>query len=203
MAYFAPEVDTLNNEHHLGSYSAFQMMIGSRNFIIVVVLAAISFAIALALIIAIIVIRRQDQRDVVVRGDDKSISGGGTGGVSATNKYNCRTETIKMLRAHQKSSSSIDERQPLSQGQTGSTSNVEATLKTSMAATSVILDEEAMLIRRAVIGSGSHSPMCDTENMAASDSLSMERSGQSWPSAISNDILQVGLFFAFLNKSSP
>jgi len=178
------------------------MIIGSRNFIIVVVLAAISFAIALALIIAIVVIRRQDRRDVIVRGDEKTISGGGTGGVSATNKYNCRTETIKMLRAHQKSSSSIDERLPLSQGQTGggSASNVGATSKSATTA-AVIVDEGTLLMRRAVVGSGSHSPICDSDNMAG---MMMERSGQTWPSTISNDELQVDQLFMtlFTNEHS-
>jgi hypothetical protein len=176
-------------------------LVGSRNFIVVVALSAISFAIAIALVIAIIVVRSQDRRDVVHRGNEKSTSGGGAGATAASNKYNCRTETIKMLRAHQQSSGGKDELLSKSDtaacGHIGSASSVGVAMTTTVVA-SPVADDGTLLMRRVMRGGGSQSPICDDPDVVGSiqvqrndHQMSMERSGQSWPSAIGHDVLQV------------
>lgn len=170
------------------------MLVGSRNFLIVVVLAAISFAIALGLIIAIVVVRRQDRRSVLVRGDEKVISGGSSG-VGVSNKYNCRTETIKMLRASQQTSCSKDEQLPLSQP--GSALNCSVVLK-QCGTESVIVDEGTLLVRRISPAAESQTHLNADENLLGTrtplsdNQLSMDRSGQSWPATTNHSIIQVG-----------
>ena len=103
LVYYASDADA---EHQLAAQSPFQTLFSSRNFLIVVVLGVVSLAVAIALIVAIVVVRRQDRRDVItarrVVGDNEKGGGGGGGtmtcsGLVVENKYNCRTETIKML----------------------------------------------------------------------------------------------------------
>ena len=129
--------------------------ISSNNVLIVVVLSTVSAIIAIVLIIAIcIVVRRQDAHGKQGR------------------KYNCRTETLKML-----------------QSKGGSGCVAVGGPGASVAGTDSV----------AGTPSGSNH-CCDVkskhfclamEEQRCNNEQSLERSGQSWPSTIDNQVLQV------------
>jgi len=145
----------------------FTTFISSNNVLIVVVLSAVSAVIAIVLIIAIcIVVRRQD-----VHGKQ-------------SNKYNCRTEALKVL-----------------QSKGGNGSVAAAGPGGSMAGSDSV----------AGTPSGSNH-CCDAkskhfclavEEERCCNEQSLERSGQSWPSTIDNQVLQVihWRFYLPLNRS--
>jgi hypothetical protein len=179
MALFFTDFDTSGADHNNGNgansgqQSAFQMLIGSRNFIVVVALAGISLAVAIALIIAIIVVRSQDRRD-----GDRSISSvdhkSTSGCVATGNKYNCRAETIKMLRTQQQLSKE--------------TAVDDVTLQVRGKCCNVTMSTENALSGKVGRFGGSQSPLCDcsidvnettTEKILVDDM--MERSGQPLP----------------------
>ena len=135
--------------------SWFHVFISSNNVLIVVVLSAVSAVIAIILIIAIcFVVRRQDAHG------------------KHSNKYNCRTETLKMLQ---------------SKGGNG-----------SVAASG---PAGSMVGTDSVAGTPSGSNHCcdarskhlclTMEEQRCNNEQSLERSGQSWPSTIDNQVLQV------------
>lgn len=161
------------------------MLIGSRNFIVVVVLAGISLAVAIALIIAIVVVRSQDRRDgdrSVSSADQKSTSGC----VVTGNKYNCRTETIKMLRTKQQTSKE--------------TAVDDVTLQVRGGVGYGKANDGGDCGKSSRYG-GSQSPLCDCtidvngtltkKSLRGDETMERSRSGQSWPSAVNQDALQV------------
>lgn len=106
-----------------------------------------------------------------------------------------------MLRAHQQSSGGKDELLSKSDtaacGHIGSASSVGVAMTTTVVA-SPVADDGTLLMRRVMRGGGSQSPICDDPDVVGSiqvqrndHQMSMERSGQSWPSAIGHDVLQV------------
>jgi len=129
-----------------------RVFISSNNVLIVVILSAVSAIIAIILIIAIcIVVRRQDTHG------------------KHSNKYNCRTEALKVLQ---------------SKG-----GNLSLTAGGSVAGADSV----------AGTPSGSNH-CCDAkskhlcltmEEQRCNNEQSLERSGQSWPSTIDNQLLQV------------
>lgn len=129
--------------------SWFQKFIGSNNVLIVLVLSAVSGIIAVILIVAIcVVVRRQDAHS------------------KQSHKYNCRTETLKMLQSKGGNGSMSAAGPAESAAGTPCGSNHCCDTKSRHLCLNV--DEQR----------------CNNEQ-------SLERSGQSWPSTIDNQVLQV------------
>jgi len=136
------------------------VFVSSNNVLIVIVLSAVSAVIAVVLIVAICcVVRRQDAH-----------------AKHHSHKYNCRTETLKMLQA---------------KGACGGNG--------SLAACSGPAGSVAATDSVAGTPSGSNH-CCDTrskhccltmDEQRCNNEQSLERSGQSWPSTIDNQMLQV------------
>ena len=135
--------------------SWFGRFISSNNVLIVVILSAVSAVIALVLIVAIcLVVRRQDAHS------------------KQSNKYNCRTEALKMLQSKGGNGS-------MAAGGPGANVTGTDSVAGSPCGSNHCCD-----------GKSKH--MCLTvDEQRCNNEQSLERSGQSWPSTIDNQVLQV------------
>lgn len=142
-------------DRHSGGFDSgswFHVFVSSNNVMIVVVLSSVSAVIAFVLIIAIcVVVRRQDSHG------------------KQSNKYNCRTEALKMLQ---------------SKGGNGSSGpGVNVAGSDSGAGTPTGSNH--------CCDANSKHFCLTMEEQRCNNEQSLERSGQSWPSTIDNQVLQV------------
>jgi len=150
-------VGDLDGSGYDGGSWWFHVFISSNNVLIVVVLSAVSAVIAFILIIAIcVVVRRQDSHG------------------KQSHKYNCRTETLKMLQSKGGNGSVA------ASGPGGSLAGTDSVAGTPSGS------NHCCDARSKHLCLTMEEQRCNTEQ-------SLERSGQSWPSTIDNQVLQVSL----------
>jgi len=150
---FVGELDRRGGGGGADGGSWFHAFVNSNNVLIVVVLSAVSAVVAVVLIVAIcVVVRRQDAH--------------GKHG----NKYNCRTETLKMLQS--------------SKGGNGAVVAGAPAASTDSSAGTPFGSNQCC--------DANSKHLCLTmEEQRCNNEQSLERSGQSWPSTIDNQVLQV------------
>ena len=148
------------------------VFVSSNNVLIVIVLSAVSAVIAVVLIVAICcVVRRQDAH------------------AKHGHKYNCRTETLKMLQAKGGGNGSL----AACSGPAGSVAATDSVAGTPSGS------------NHCCDARSKHCCLTMDEQRCGNEQ-SLERSGQSWPSTIDNQMLQVYTFtdhFYFLVKVLP